>query len=434
MAVTNRYFYSTEYQKKSLNALKTALGTAPLYQNWRILDPGPGTSLDLRYAALPELTKKAMREHFPQGLIPNHLRVEDGLVRDEIEYTFTSGTTEEKVINLWNQKWWNASEAASWRLNSHTARLDYPQKDAKLASSLNIGIHCEEDLPMENRILGNRLFLNEKINVISWQPRHLERMARELEIFQPVVLEANPSLLVRLAWWALDKGQELFSPAVIIFTYEFPSQIHLAAIRRVFSSPLVSSYGSTETGFVLMQCEAGLFHQNIDFCRIDFHPLAARHGGPELGRILVTTFNNPWTSIVKFDMGDLIRLHSTGQCACGRNEGLLVEAIEGRVANATFTTRGGLVTTMALDTRLAQIPEVRDYHMEQNSPTKYVLQLVLTDNSNRVLDQTRKAVESLYGEDGEYTFTAVSNILPGPSGKYRRTQVNFEYDRKGLFV
>ena len=434
MTIENRYFYPADYQNKSLYALETALGTAPLYQNWRILDPGPETALDKRYAALPELTKKGMRDHFPQGLVPNHLQVEDGLARDEIEYTFTSGTTEEKVVNLWNQKWWNASEAASWRLNAHTARLDYPQKDAKLASSLNIGIHCEEDLPMENRILGNRLFLNEKISVMSWQPRHLERMARELGIFQPVVLEANPSLLARLAWWALDKGQELFPPTVIIFTYEFPSQIHLAAIRRVFSSPLVSSYGSTETGFVLMQCEAGLFHQNIDFCHIDFYPLAARHGGPELGRILVTTFNNPWTSILRFDMGDLIRLHPTGQCACGRNEGLLVEAIEGRVTNATFTTRGDLVTTMALDTRLARIPEIRDYHLEQHSRTKFELQLFLTDNSKGVLDQTRQAVESLYGEDGEYIITAVSNILPGPSGKYRRTQSNFEFDRKGLFV
>jgi phenylacetate-coenzyme A ligase PaaK-like adenylate-forming protein len=241
-----------------------------------------------------------MREHFPQGLVPNHLRVEDGLAREEIEYTFTSGTTSEKVVNIWNQAWWNDSETASWRLNAHTARLDYPQREAKLASALNVGIQCEEDLPMEHRILGRHLFLNEKVSVLQWQPRHLERMARELRIFQPVILEANPSLLARLAWWALDNGQELFSPAVIVFTFEFPSQIHLAAIRRVFSSPLVSSFGTTETGFVLMQCEAGLFHQNIDFCRIDFHHLAARYGRPELGRILVTTFNNPWAAIVRW--------------------------------------------------------------------------------------------------------------------------------------
>lgn len=438
MDIANRYFYSVGYQQKSLEALETALGTAPLYKDWRAFDPGSGTPLDQRYAALPELTKKAMREHFPQGLVPNQRRVEDGLARNEIEYTFTSGTTDEKVVNFWNQTWWYSSEAASWKLNAHTARLDHPQKEAKLASALNVGIQCEEDLPMDHRILGRHLFLNEKISVLQWQPRHLERMARELKIYQPVILEANPSLLARLAWWALDNGQELYSPAAIIFTFEYPSQIHLAAIRRVFSSPLVSSYGTTETGFVLMQCEAGLFHQNTNFCRIDFEPLAARHGGPDLGRILVTTFNNPWTSIVKFDAGDLIRLHPTDKCACGRNEGLLVEAIEGRVANATFTTQGVLVTTMALDTQLAQIPEIRDYHLEQQSRTRYELQLVLTDSpaNNRVevLDRTRQALESLYGGDGEYILVPVSDLLPGPAGKYRRTQANFDFDQKGLFA
>lgn len=434
MFLAERYSYPPEYQRKSVEVLETALGTAPLYQSWRKHDPGPGSPVDLRYAALPELTKRAMREHFPQGLVPNHLSVEEGLARDEVEFTFTSGTTAEKVINLWNQKWWNASEASSWKLNSNTARLDYPQREAKLASALNIGISCEEDLPMGHRILGNKLFLNEKINVIQWQPRHLERMARELEAYRPVVLEANPSLLARLAWWALDNGKTLYSPSIITFSYEYPSQIHLAAIRRAFSSPLASSYGSTETGFVLMQCEDGLFHQNLDFCRIDFYPIAAKHGGPELGRLLVTTFGNPWTSIVRFDMGDLVRLHPTGQCTCGRNEGVLVEAIEGRVANSTFATDGRLVTTMALDTRLAQVPEIRDYHLEQDNRTKYELELVLTENSKEALDRTRQVLESLYGEDGEYTLTVVPILLPGPSGKYRRTQANFEFDQKGLFA
>jgi phenylacetate-coenzyme A ligase PaaK-like adenylate-forming protein len=287
---------------------------------------------------------------------------------------------------------------------------------------------------MSHRILGNHLFLNEKINVISWQPRHLERMANELAICRPAILEANPSLLSRLAWWALDNGRELFSPAAIVFTYEYPSQIHLAAIRRAFSSPLISSYGSTETGFVLMQCEDGLFHQNLDFCHIDFYPLAKRHGGPELGRILVTTFGNPWASIVRFDVGDLIRLHPTGECPCGRNEGLIVEAIEGRVANATFTTGGDLVSTMAVDTQLAVIPEIRDYHLEQHTPTHYELQLVLTDNSSGVLDRTREALMSLYGRDGEYTLRVVPGLFPGPAGKYRRTQANFSFDQKGLFA
>ena len=85
-------------------------------------------------------------------------------------------------------------------------------------------------------------------------------------------------------------------------------------------------------------------------------------------------------------------------------------------------------------TRLAQIPEIRDYRLEQHRPTEYELQLVLTGNAGGVLERCRQVLESLYGEDGEYTVVVVPDILPGPSGKYRRTHADFGFDRKGLFA
>jgi len=338
------------------------------------------------------------------------------------------------VINIWDQDWWNRSEAASWGLNACLAKLAYPQREAKLASSLNVGISCEEDLPMESRTVGNTLYLNEKISIIQWMPRHYARMTLELERFRPVILEANPSLLARLAYRALDEGVELYSPKAVIFTYELPSKIHLKAIGRVFSSPLISSFGTTETGFVMEECEHGLLHQNLDFCRIDFCPLKDEYGGPELGRILVTTFDNPWNSVVRFDVGDLVRLHPTGECGCGIKHGLIAKAIEGRAANATFTTSNGLVTTMMLDEALAAITGIRDYRLQQNSKTDYHLQLMADKNARDVVKASHCALESLYGRDGRYHIEIVDRLLPGPAGKFRRTGTNFDFDVEELFA
>ena len=434
MILANRYHYPPSFYQKSTKTLETALSTAPAYRGWQPFDPGPGASVDERYDAVPELTKQIIRDHFPTGLIPNHKDVEEGLRLEEIEYTYTSGTTGERVVNIWSQSWWDAAEAASWKLNAHLADLGYPQKEAKLASSLNVGVSSEEDLPTPYRTFGHKLYLNEKINLVQWQPRHYARMAAELKSFQPVILETNPSLLARLAYWAIDEGVEMYSPAVIIFTYEFISAIHLAAIRKVFSSPLVSSFGTTETGFVLEECEEGFLHQNIDFCRIDFHPLKKEYGGPDLGRMLVTTFGNPWNTVVKFDTGDLVRLYPSGECACGRKEGLIAEAVEGRATNSTFTTAGGLVTTMALDQALARIPGIRDYHLEQNSRAQYELQLMIKGDPSAIIGEAGAALKSLYGRDGEYDVQICPNILPGQAGKFRRTQANFDFDAKGLFL
>jgi hypothetical protein len=99
---------------------------------------------------------------------------------------------------------------ASWQLNPALRKLSYPPKQATLASSLNVGISCEEDLPMDHRIMGNLLYLNEKSNIICWKDYHMERIAGEINEYRPAVLEANPSLLARCCWYWLDHGIEVF--------------------------------------------------------------------------------------------------------------------------------------------------------------------------------------------------------------------------------
>jgi len=432
---TDRFHYTEGFCKKCESALDLAFEHVPLYQGWKKFDPGRGASLDARFDALPALTKADMRAVFPTGLMPDTMNLQEGLLSGEIEYTFTSGTTSEKVVNIWNQHWWNRSEAASWKLNRFTAGLPYPQRTAKLASSLNVGISCEEDLPMDYRVMGDTLYLNEKTSVLQWQPRHYKRMAAELNAFRPVVLEANPSLLARLAYWIADNGAQVYSPKVIVFTFELPSAMHLEAIQRVFCSARVSSYGTTETGFVMQQCDKGLMHQNADFCRIDFKPLKKQFGGPNLGRIFVTTFDNPWNCVVRFDSGDLIRLSPNSECGCGIGEGMIAEAVEGRVSNVTFRTDGGLVTAKMLDDRLAGAGSLRDYHLEQTGGCAYCLQAMLAPGSNEAAesDKLRGALETVYGQDGDFTIQIMDAILPGPAGKFRRTQANFKFDESVLF-
>ncbi len=463
MTLAGRFRYSEKYLDRCEERLDSALSQVPAYEAWRRFDSGRGAdgeepvsegtgacsrradALDRRYDALPVLDKTKMRASFPKGLMPPDKDLDAALAADVVEYTFTSGTTSEKVVNIFDTAWWARGEAASWKLNSHLAGLSYPQKQAELASSLNVGINCEEDLDMAHRLLGDRLYLSEKTNLIQWEPRHYDRMLREINDFKPVILEANPSLLARLSYWALDRGVEMYSPKAIVFTFEFLSAAALGAIRRVFSSPFVSSYGSTETGFVMESCEDGLLHQNSDFCRIDFKPLKAEYGGydksgmPSLGRIFVTNFDNPWNYILRFDVGDLVRLHCDGSCACGRDEGMIADAVEGRVSNLTFDCDGRPVTTKTVDDALAAVEGLRDYSLNEQRAGEYELALMAAPDysgpaGKRLAEAARAVLESVYGAAGRYTVTIVNNILPGPAGKFRRTGADFAFDERELFI
>jgi phenylacetate-CoA ligase len=110
---------------------------------------------------------------------------------------------------------------------------------------------------MEQRTLGRFLFLSERSDPSSWSSDLMDRMVEELNAFEPVVLEANPSFLARLSRHILRQRRHVHSPALIVLTYENPSVLHRRQIRRVFDAPIASSYGATEAGYVFMECEAG---------------------------------------------------------------------------------------------------------------------------------------------------------------------------------
>ncbi|MFA5308752.1 MAG: hypothetical protein WC370_04600 [Dehalococcoidales bacterium] len=421
--------FSEEYKEKSLEMLEYSLENLGAYASWRALDPGPTRPPDERYAALPALTKNDIREHFPRGFVPPDKDIEKGLADQEISFVETSGSSDAiRVTNIWNQGWWDASEEASWELNAHAARLATgSHAEAILVNARNVGIVSDkEDLPFEKRRLGRFLYLNEKTDVTAWTPRLMDRMIAELDIFRPAVLEANPSFLARLCRYIYENDKEVYQPGIIVLTYEFPSKIHLRQVNRVFKNPVVSSYGSTEAGYVFMQCEAGKFHQNSRSCRVDFQPLKKEHGGPYIGRMLVTTFDNPWYYMLRFDVGDFAHLDEEQKCECGRRSGFIVSAIEGRWTNVTLTGDGRLVTLNRLDRAMSQLQDIDEYRLEQTAPGTYTLYLVSRRRDRHNLElEARETLQRVYGHKAALTIEYPEFITPEDSGKYSLAKTLF---------
>jgi hypothetical protein len=108
--------------------------------------------------------------------------------------------------------------------------------------------------------------------------------------------------------------------------------------------------------------------------------------------------------------------------------------VEGRLANATFTSDGRLVTTGEVDRALALVLGARDYALEQPSPNTYRLRLVAPVEPTRAKAEARAALEGLYGPGSEVDVEIQGDLEPGPSGKYRRTAALFDFDEKGLFA
>ncbi len=425
------------YSARCAAALEGALAAVPFYRRWRALDPGPARPAVERMAALPVLSRADLRAHVPHGFVRSGFSARDAFASGAIEIVTTSGTTADRASVVWHQPWWDRSLREAARVHpALEAVYGGAHREAVLTSPMCTGNLCHVgELPVAERTLGNLLFLNQELDPARWDAASVRRMADELASFRPDIIEADPAYLAVLARACIGSGIPLRQPACISLTYEFPSRLHLREIARAFQGvPVVSSYGSTETGYVFTECEAGLFHQNTATCHVDIQPVRASRCRGRLGRILVTTLGNPWFELLRFDVGDLARLHDGAPCRCGRTDGLTVEAIEGRTRDLTFDTRGMAVTVRQLDDALAAAEGLLAYRIEQSGPRRYLARYVAEEGAGQALAGTLPALaRTVYGPDAEVEPRREPALAPEQSGKFRLAGTTFEWSVEDLF-
>jgi phenylacetate-coenzyme A ligase PaaK-like adenylate-forming protein len=197
--------------------------------------------------------------------------------------------------------------------------------------------------------------------------------------------------------------------------------VHYRQIHRAFPGiPVVSSYGSTENGHVFTQCEAGTFHQNTATSYVDVQPLRKEFGNPNVGRILVSTLENPWFVMLRYDVGDMVFSRDGVKCPCGRSEGLIIDGMEGRVRDITFDTKGHVVTLKRLDDALESAETLSGYKVLQTERRRYTMHYSAdSEASNNLGNVLLEILHNLYGKDAVIDISRNSALTPEQSGKFQ---------------
>jgi hypothetical protein len=138
-------------------------------------------------------------------------------------------------------------------------------------------------------------------------------------------------------------------------------------------------------------------------------------GRAPFARVLVTTLGRDWMPLLRYDVGDVVRVADTRDCECGlRSDGPLLERVEGRLGDCEDVD-GETVTPLMLDDAI---------HAELG-PTSTLVQWQLAGGTLFVVDpgdmqsagRAAAAVGALVKRRlrGE----RVAAIAPEASGKYR---------------
>jgi phenylacetate-CoA ligase len=225
----------------------------------------------------------------------------------------------------------------------------------------------------------------------------LEPISRQYEILReldPHVLHGLPSVLEGIALLAERDGWRPRRLRRIFSGSEALTPRARALIERALGAPALETYAAAE-GLIAWQCERreGLhvFEQNV------FVEVLGEDGEPvgpgEVGRVAITTLDNPAMPLVRYAIGDMAVAPLPGGCPCGR-PGKLLPAVLGRQV-PLFEIDGSRVSPWGVIARMSDIEAIREFQLLHPGPDR-VLVLVRESREGRL---DRGDLEALVHEE-----------------------------------
>jgi phenylacetate-CoA ligase len=196
-------------------------------------------------------------------------------------------------------------------------------------------------------------FLQNRFRLFSYDRKEVERFLKKLK--RATYLHGYSSMIYETAKIALELG---YKPAdfpklkMIKGTSEKIHPFYQEAVIKAFGKKIVSEYGAAETGIIAFECPNGNMHINEENVIVE---------QDENGEIIVTNLNSFSFPIIRYALGDKVKISSFEKCSCGRQSDI-IEEIEGRVGKKIIGFSN-------------QYPSLTLYYIFKNLALNYNIQL-----------------------------------------------------------
>ena len=366
------------------------------------------------FRRLPLMAKRQMRDNFPENFLPTGQSLDSLLEENLIELEHTSGTSAERLPVIFACGWWNAQEERALRLNPYVAKIldGHPgARRATITSPACNSLTCPTVwMSRAQRTIGNALFVNLARIPFLVGEAELAHMAREITEWSPQFLDVDPVHGARFALYCEQNQIKFPSLKFVLCSYEFVSVVHRRILERVLNVPVFNLYGSTETGHLLMENEAGEMKTGYDTAFLEI-AAADAHG---IGELVVTTLTNDYMPLLRYRIGDLAEIKVRPY---GNNF-----IVHGRARDTLTANDGGRVTTWQVDQCFVGAAGIAHYELRQDENGGCVLRLV-PDGCGPAEETLRRVTSRLAAllQIPRLKTEGLPVLLPAPSGKFRLT-------------
>lgn len=250
-----------------------------------------------------------------------------------------------------------------------------------------------------------------------------------LNKFKPEFIVGFPSSVYEICEIADNLGLKLDHKVKVFFpTAETVLPQHREVIGRVLGCKLVDQYASSEGAPFILECESGNLH---------IHPLTGifevvdeNLQPAKDGQLLVTSFTTKGTPLVRYRIGDSIKLSSEDKiCDCG-SIFPLVDEIQGRTTDYLLSPTHGKVNLGNLSNSTKDVKGIIKFQATQNSIDKIKVQVIANEHfSSTEQKKFKDALQERFGPEVNINIDKVEDIPSEKSGKFRIIKNNLNMDK-----
>lgn len=243
----------------------------------------------------------------------------------------------------------------------------------------------------------------------------------ELLAFQPRYVHGYPSLVDEFARVAADRaldGRDL-GVQVVFLTGEMLSERVRDRVSNFFDARVVNEYGCSESGLLAFDCEMGGCHlipsaAFLEVLNSQCHRISD-HG---TGEGVVTDLYGSHLPLLRYRLGDRIRVRGSGSCPCGRSLPL-VDVSAGRTSSFIRLPDSRRVYAAAI--AYAMPPEVDRFQARQTSLSQLALQIQVKPGQPpvEIREVCRRNLQDTLDRQLNIAVTVVDRVPQGPGGKLR---------------
>ncbi|MBM3810188.1 MAG: phenylacetate--CoA ligase family protein [Acidimicrobiia bacterium] len=398
------------YQLARLRRLLSVARGSSYYR--RLIDgfaklPESFTFDDLRQ--FPFLTKTTLREREFELLVPDARHV----------YENYSGGSTGVPVRFYQDYSYKVQMSVSTRMCNELAGLFTGARVAKLWGA------PQDKRQIEGWKGKTKLWLlNQRYyDTFDMGPERMDYYHRQMEAFQPDLIQAYAGSIYLLAKFLRSRGIEPSYPRVSIITSAeklFPRMRD--EISHVFPSAVFDRYGSREVSAMASECKQhdGMHIQMPGYIVETINAVTGRTVEGEPGEIAVTALANQAMPFLRYRIGDLGIL-TRKKCACGRVFWRLREIV-GRMSDNFLMPDGRVVHGEYFTHLFYGRDGIEQFQFEQTSRESFTLRIVPSVGYSAELgERLSQEIRKMIGDSPRLAIEIHQQIPKTASGKYRFT-------------